>query len=73
MTSQGGEPGDRGQRSEKIEPWNPSFLADPGVRGSGWGPHLGTCFRGFLAEVGLGKEKSDKKVGVGFPRGCWRR
>ena len=40
-----------------------SFPAGPGVRGSGWGPHPGTCFRSFLAEVGLGKEKRDKKVG----------
>lgn len=25
---------------------------------------MGTCFRGFLEEVGLGKEKTDKKVGA---------
>lgn len=29
-----------------------------------WGPHLGTSFRRLLEEVGLGKEKRDKMVGV---------
>ena len=45
-----GEPGDKGQRSEKTA-LEPSFPAGPDGKVNDWGPHLGTYFRDFLAGV----------------------